>query len=139
MAEPVLIVDRSASTRRSLSRQLERIDCVAIEAEGLTQALEIVEKSAFRVALLDLSSLSDQAPVLMRAIRRNRPTAAVILLAGPEHIPLSIQCMRLGAFDDLPVPLDVDLLVSSVRAALAQRDEAATRPEPPTGTIERGE
>ena len=123
----VLLVDRNVSTRRSLARRLERIDCEILEAEGLSQAMEIVGRSEIQVALLSLGCLVEEAPILLRAIKRVRPDTAVILLAGPEHIHLSIQCMKLGAFDELPVPLDVDRLVSRVADALARAPHGGVR------------
>jgi len=127
MGHAVLLVDRNVSTRRSLARRLERIDYEILEAEGLSQALEIVDRSPIQVALLNLGCLAEEAPVLLRAINRVRPDTAVILLAGPEHIHLSIQCMKLGAFDELPVPLDVDRLVSRVADALDRSSEGGVR------------
>jgi len=122
MERAILLVDRSPSTRRSLARRLLQIDCEILEADGLSQALELVGRSAFRVAILDLGSLAEKAPVLLGAIKRARPNAAVILLAGPEHIHISIQCMKLGAFEEVPVPLDVDRLLSTVTDALRRSD-----------------
>lgn len=89
-----------------------------IEAEGLGEARYAASDNEIDVALIDLRSLGPEALVAFQAVKRFSPGAEIILLTSPEHIALSIKGMKLGAFDDLMSPVDVDDLFGRVRHAL---------------------
>ena len=94
-----------------------------MEAVGLAEAQKEVQNCAVDVALLDLRSLREEALVLLGVIRNIHPDAQIILLSGPEHIGLCIRGMKQGAFDDLMIPVDVELLMSRILAARKRAKE----------------
>ena len=113
----VLIVDTDSLSRTSLSTRLKSNGFQAVEAENLFEAEQAVQDRDVDVVLLDIRKLKGRALRLLQSIKSARPKAEVILLTGPDQIGLSIQGMKLGAFDDLTAPFDVALLLARISAA----------------------
>jgi len=81
------------------------------------------------VVLLDVREIKEEGLILLRKIKSRSPLTEVILLTAPGQIALSIQGMKLGAFDDLLVPVDIDVLT-------AKLDEAAGRKRQNQGALQ---
>jgi len=114
----ILIVDADALTRGSVTKKLKQRGCTVIEARDLVQANQILRDYTIDVAVIDLVSLQKEALVVLQMLKHVQPRAEAILLTAPEHIALSIKGMKLGAFDDLMVPVDVEALLAKICAAL---------------------
>jgi len=118
MSVNILIIDSEFHTRRSLCHQLVQRGCNVSEAGGLSDSYQHFQSDRFDVALVALSSLKEEALLVIQNIKNNWLESEIILLTQHEHIALSIQGMKLGAFDDIMVPIDVEELLSKIRAAL---------------------
>jgi len=114
MEETVLIVDRHDATRRSLRNRLKGLGFRVAEAGGVDAAQSVLAHGDVQVQVVDLASLGDSGLLLITPTRQPE----TILLSRPEQVPLSIRGMKLGAFEDLPVPIDIDILRRSIRSAL---------------------
>ena len=77
------------------------------------------------MALVALSDLKEEALLLIKNIKSNWPETEVIILTGRGDLALSIQAMKLGAFDDITVPIDVEALLSKIQAAIEKKDSRA--------------
>jgi DNA-binding NtrC family response regulator len=131
MGKTVLIVDRHEATRRSLRYRLRDLGFHVVEADGVDAARSVLVGGGIQVQVVDLASLGDTGLLLISPTRRPE----TILLTRPEHVPLSIRGMKLGAFDDLPLPIDIDILERSIRSALerTERRGRSSHREPPKG------
>ena len=58
---------------------------------------------------------------MIQNIKTDWPETEIIILADQGHLALSIQGMKLGAFDDIMVPINVEALLSKIRAALKKK------------------
>jgi DNA-binding NtrC family response regulator len=117
----ILLVDRDDLTRQSLARRLRQRGCHMLEADGLSETQVMETRRALDVAIVDLDSLEEEGLAVVRALRKRRPGCRIIVLVSARETSLSIQAMRLGAFDDQTHPVDVELLLSRIRRALASR------------------
>ena len=97
--------------------------CAATTKEEIAQALS---SGPIDVALLGLGGLRRQGLALLSLIKTERPETEVILMTTPEMLQLSIEGMKLGAFDDIQVPYDIDLLCTKIRNA--RKDDDKDRP-----------
>ena len=57
---------------------------------------------------------------LQQELTRRNSTVPVIVVTGHGDVPLAVTAMRAGAFDFLEKPYDDDVLLDSIRRALAQ-------------------
>ena len=117
MSVNILIIDSEFLTSRSLSQQLVQRGCSVSEADGLVQANQKIRSRRFDVALVALGSLKEEALLVIQNIKNNCPETEIIILTQQEYLSLSIQGMKLGAFDDIMVPIDVEELLSKISAA----------------------
>jgi len=135
MDDTVLIVDREEATRRSLRQRLSGQGFNVVDADGVDSARTVIVNQAVQVLVVDLASLGDAGLHLLSIARQQRPGTETILLTRPEQVPLSIRGMKLGAFEDLRVPIDIEVLRKSIVAAL---DQAGRRTDPQCRKHRRG-
>ena len=69
--------------------------------------------------------MSNQAK---ETIRKSRSHAEVILMNSSDQIPLSIEGMKLGAFNDYLFPLDFELFVSGIQEAADKKRQKEKKP-----------
>ena len=56
---------------------------------------------------------------LMRMIRQLFPQINIITMNSGDQLDLSIESMRLGAYDDFLIPFDLDALMDCIRGVAA--------------------
>jgi two-component system response regulator AtoC len=112
----LLIVDDDATLLDALDMvlgdQFKIFSCLSAE-----NALEELEKRPFSIALCDvhLSGLSGEA--LLATIKTNWPGTEVIMITGGKDLQTAVRCMRLGAYDYIAKPLDIEDLKAVVKRA----------------------
>ncbi len=129
MAINLLIIEADAPFRLNLSRRLRLERYRVFEAEQQADARRILERKKIDVALLGLNGLKKQGLLLLERIKEIRPLTEVIIINTLEHLSLSIEGMKLGAFDDLFLPLDLDSLIERIQEAykLKKRKERVNK------------
>jgi DNA-binding NtrC family response regulator len=121
MKARVLLVDEDEAARHSLVSWLVRKGCRAFPAADPAEAWQCLQARPVDVVVVSAQRDGQGALSLLRDIKRVRPETEVILVTGPGQIPLSIQAMKSGAFDDLAAPVDVDALSARIEAAFKKR------------------
>lgn len=124
MTPRVLIMETDALSRGSLGSWLKRHGCQVFEADHPMEARRILQEEGVDVVLLSLNDYGTDSLSIIRGLRHSSKDAAFILLTHPQNIRLSIEGMKLGAFDALTVPVDVDLLVERISDACSGRRKA---------------
>ncbi len=128
MKPEVLIIDQEGLLRQRLSGRLQQEGCRVFEAESGSEAEDIACRRDIDVVLLDLGHLKRDAFGLLQQIKHIRPGAEIILLNSGDDIHLSIEGMKLGAFDDIFPPFDLAVISSRVTAAWKKK-EKTLKPE----------
>ncbi len=127
MPPKILIVDTDPLTRSSLASWLTRRGCAVDTADHRIEALKLVQGHEVDVILLELGGRGEESLLALKSLKKASPTTEIILLTGPEDIGISIKGMKLGAFDDLLVPVNGELLLSRVQAAFEKRHKIHSR------------
>lgn len=117
MEATVLIIEKTALMRRSLSWEMERGGWQVLAANDRSEALQAVRDNDIDVVLLSLTGFEHEALRIFETIKDVSPLTEIILLTGPGQISLAIQGMKLGAFDDILVPFNLESLLSQVQKA----------------------
>jgi len=76
------------------------------------------------VVLLSLNDFQKESMVLIKMIKKVRPAVQVITINSGDEISLSIEGMKLGVFDDLLMPLDLDALILRIQEAFQAKKAA---------------
>ncbi|OIP00667.1 MAG: response regulator [Bacteroidetes bacterium CG2_30_33_31] len=113
----ILIIDDEAPIRRTLSEILEyekyKVSSAAEGAEGLDMML----KDTFDLILCDIKMpRMDGIEVLQKSFEIS--DCPIVMISGHGNIETAVECIKLGAFDFITKPLDLNRLLITVRNAL---------------------
>jgi len=120
----ILIVDDEPGIRRSLGESLSEEGYAVLKAERGEQALELLENSdpdSIHLMLLDVWLPGIDGLETLQRAKTLRPELPVVMISGHGNIDTAMQSTRLGAFDFLEKPVDLDRLLLVVSNALKQR------------------
>jgi DNA-binding NtrC family response regulator len=113
----VLVVDDEPAIVEALELVLgeehQLVTCGTAE-----EALERLDRRPFSVALCDINLPGASGESLLAAIKASWPGTEVVMITGGGDVQTAVRCMRLGAYDYITKPWDVDELRTVVfRAA----------------------
>ena len=114
----ILIVDDERPIRRTLREILEYEDYDIEEAEDGEQALAMLRKGRYDLALLDGKMPKVDGLDVLRTARDEGLDTPVIMLSGHGTIETAVEATRRGAFDFLEKPPDLNRLLVTIRNAL---------------------
>ena len=106
----ILVIDDDASLRRTLRTSLEVMGHQAAEARDGSQALELLDRRPFEMALLDLRLAQEQGLDLLPRLLGLAPGLHVVVVTAYATIETAVEAMRRGAFDYLPKPFTPEQL-----------------------------
>ena len=118
----VLVTDDQDSVRDLLAAVL-RGEGYAVEAAVTgEQALALMEREAFALVLLDLALPGMSGMDVLARARALQGDAQFLVLTGHGSVRSAVEAMRLGAFDYLNKPVDIDELLLTAARALGEAD-----------------
>ena len=124
----LLIVDDEPKMVKYLSRRLVNRGYKVRTAFSGQEALAAIENSPFAVILLDIMMPGMNGIETLKRILETTPTAAVILLTGHLSEQIAAEGKKLGAFDLVMKPFDLNELIGKIDlAARYQCQENAVR------------
>lgn len=116
----VLIVDDEKHTREGLQRALENEFDVYL-AEDAEKALNLLQAEHFDLMLADLRMPGmDGLQLLKRALALSRPPICILMTAYGTY-ETGVEAMKLGAYDCLSKPVNLDELEVKIKKALRSR------------------
>jgi putative two-component system response regulator len=117
----ILIADDELSVRDILSQRLmgENYECT-IASNG-DSALRKLNARQFDLALLDIRMPGKSGIDVLKAIQVSCPDTAVIMITAIADIETAINAMKLGAYDYIIKPADLNILMVSIDRALDKR------------------
>jgi two-component system response regulator RegA len=132
----VLIVEDDAPYRRALARALSREGFVALDVEGVEEAIALLQTRSPDLAVVDLKLVDGSGIDVLLAIAERAPNCRTVLLTGFGSIPSTVEAMRAGAVDVRTKPISTPELVEVLRQA--ERGVADSQdPENTLGAVER--
>ncbi len=114
----ILVVDDEESVRWALRKALERagyrVDLVADGAGGLKAS----EDPGVDLILLDVRLPARDGLDVLREIRKRRPDLPVIMMTAYGTLQVAVEAMKLGAYDYIGKPFDMDEVLLVVEKAI---------------------
>ncbi|MBC7360046.1 MAG: response regulator [Desulfacinum sp.] len=117
----VLLVDDEVEFVSTLAERLEIRGMEVLVASDGEEALRRVEQEPLDVVVLDVRMPGLGGLDVLKRIKEMKPDLPVILLTGHSATRDGIEGMRLGAFDYLMKPLDIETLMAKMKEACAGR------------------
>lgn len=124
----VLVVDDEAGIRSTLGRFLGLLGYHVDQAANGDQALQMLRRSRYDVAVLDIRMPGMDGVELMHRAREIVPALAVVLLTGHATVDSAIAALKARATDYLRKPVALDDIASAVARAL-EAGRPGTRPK----------
>jgi len=113
----LLIVDDEPKMVKYLSRRLVNRGYKVHTASSGQEALIAIENSPFTVILLDVIMPEMNGFETLKRILEMTPTAAVILLTGQQSEQIAAEGKKIGAFDLVMKPFDLNELTEKIDLA----------------------
>lgn len=120
----ILVTDDERGIRNTLKEILEFEDYEVSLAESGTETLEMISKNEFDLLFLDIKMKGIDGIETLRQIRTAGFEFPVIMISGHGTIDIAVEATKMGAFDFLEKPPDLNRLLLTVRNALSQQDLA---------------
>jgi DNA-binding NtrC family response regulator len=119
----ILIIEDEASIRRVLTKILsEENDTYQVEeAEDGVQGLEKIKNFDYDLVLCDIKMPKMDGEELLEAVKKIKPEIPIVMISGHGDMETAINTMRLGAFDYISKPPDLNRLLNTVRNALDKK------------------
>ncbi|MCL1825984.1 MAG: sigma-54 dependent transcriptional regulator [Betaproteobacteria bacterium] len=114
----VLIVDDEEDIRELLELSLLRMGLGADSAGSLAEARELLESAQYRLCLTDMRLPDGDGLSLVEHIQRHRPNLPVAVITAFGSIETAIRALKLGAFDFVTKPIELQVLRELVHHAL---------------------
>lgn len=123
----ILIIEDEAAIRRVLTRILteENPAYQVLEAEDGQKGLELIKKEDLDLVLCDIKMPKMDGMEVLQAARQLQPDLAFVMISGHGDLDTAVNSMRLGAFDYISKPPDLNRLLNTVRNALERNQLVA--------------
>lgn len=119
----ILIIEDEAAIRRVLGKILsEENDTYKVdEAEDGIQGLEKIKNEDYDLVLCDIKMPKMDGVEVLEAVKKLKPEIPFVMISGHGDLETAINTMRLGAFDYISKPPDLNRLLNTVRNALDRK------------------
>jgi DNA-binding response OmpR family regulator len=123
----VLLVDDEEEFAATLAERLELRGFQVATANDGEEALRLVQTDPPEVVVLDVRMPGLGGMDVLRKMRSDHAHIPVILLTGLGSTTEGIEGMRLGAFDFLMKPVQIEALIEKIRDAAGQSDDRVAK------------
>jgi DNA-binding response OmpR family regulator len=121
----VLLVDDEKAFVDTLAQRLSMRELIVDKVYDGEQALSYIQKMDPDVIVLDLKMPGLHGIEVLREIKKIKHEIQVIILTGHGTDKDEEEAKKLGGFDFLRKPADIDLLISKIKEAFMEKFERA--------------
>ncbi len=113
----ILIIDDEKSIRRALKEILEFEDFEVDEAEDGKQGLDKATSQYYDLIFCDIKMPKMDGMEVLAALQKEKVDSPVIMISGHGNIETAVEAIKLGAFDFIEKPLDLNRILVTIRNA----------------------
>ncbi|MGD9124969.1 MAG: response regulator, partial [Desulfarculaceae bacterium] len=117
----VLVVDDELGMRESIGAWLQKEGYRPVKAASGEEALALMEKESFELALVDIKMPGMDGLELLNHIKAHYPETLVVIITAYGSIESSVRAMKEGAADYLLKPFDPEQLILLLEKISTQR------------------
>jgi two-component system nitrogen regulation response regulator NtrX len=120
----ILLIEDEAAIRRVLLKILtEESNSYEVEeaADGL-EGIEKIKDQDYDLILCDIKMPKMDGVEVLEAVKKVKPEIPVVMISGHGDLDTAVNTMRLGAFDYISKPPDLNRLLNTVRNALDRKE-----------------
>ena len=119
----ILIIEDEASIRRVLVKILteENEQYQVFEAEDGLIGTEMIKNEDFDLVLCDIKMPKLDGVEVLEAVKKIKPEIPMVMISGHGDLDTAVNTMRMGAFDYISKPPDLNRLLNTIRNALDRK------------------
>ena len=123
----ILVIEDEAAIRRVLVKILteENDQYEVTEAENGLEGLEQLRAADYDLVLCDIKMPKMDGVEVLEEGRKSKPETPFIMISGHGDLDTAVNTMRMGAFDYISKPPDLNRLLTTVRNALDRKELVA--------------
>lgn len=120
----ILVIEDEAAIRRVLVKILsEENEAYKVdEAEDGLLGIEKIKNEDFDLILCDIKMPKMDGVEVLEAVKKIKPEIPIVMISGHGDLDTAVNTMRLGAFDYISKPPDLNRLLNTVRNALDRKE-----------------
>ncbi|MDH7444464.1 sigma-54-dependent transcriptional regulator [Aquimarina sp. 2201CG14-23] len=120
----ILVIEDEAAIRRVLVKILsEESDKYEVfEAEDGLVGIEKIKNEDYDLVLCDIKMPKMDGVEVLEAVKKIKPEIPMVMISGHGDLDTAVNTMRLGAFDYISKPPDLNRLLNTVRNALDRKE-----------------
>ena len=115
--ERVLLVDDEADFTENMTTLLEMREYRVSAVDSGAEAIRVLEEEEFDVVVLDLKMPGMDGIATLEEIGKMGLFCQVLVLTGHGSVDTALEAMKLGAYDYLAKPCEIDELVEKIEEA----------------------
>ncbi|MDL1973697.1 MAG: response regulator [Deltaproteobacteria bacterium] len=113
----MLLVDDEDDFRITLANRLKLRKIDITDAASGSEAINLVKEKSFDVAVIDVKMPGIDGIETLAEIKKIDPSIEVIMLTGHASIESGMESMKIGAYDYVMKPCDIDELLTKTADA----------------------
>ena len=113
----ILIIDDERSIRNSLKEILVDEGYDVDLAENGAQGCEMADKEKYSVIFCDIKMPEMDGLEVLEKLHKMGVDAAIVMISGHGDINVAVECIKKGAFDFIPKPLDLNRILITIKNA----------------------
>lgn len=121
MEDKILIVDDEEAVRHILDKRLSMEGYFCKTSNNGKEALEHFYKESFSLIISDIKMPEMNGIELLKRVKAIHPKMKMIMVTAYPEIEMAVEAMKFGAYDFLIKPVDLELVVLSVKRALESK------------------
>ena len=129
MSKKILVIEDDQSMRwvldKSLSREGYNVTSAADGRSGISAAFEVLPD----LVILDILMPDIDGLTVLRKLKESHPQLPVLIITAQNIMTHAVEAMRRGAYDYLPKPFDINVLLERVDRGLAQVEAVQSQRE----------
>ncbi|RLC18629.1 MAG: response regulator [Deltaproteobacteria bacterium] len=120
----IMLVDDEVPLVETMAKRLATRNFEIIKAFSAEEGLEkLKDNQNLDVIVLDIKMPGMDGIEALKKIKKQTPLVEIIMLTGNATIESAIDAMKLGAYDFLMKPFDIEELAGKVEAAAKKKQE----------------
>lgn len=120
----ILLIEDEAAIRRVLFKILseESKDYLVEQAEDGLEGINKIKENDYDLVLCDIKMPKMDGVEVLEAVKKLKPEIPMVMISGHGDLDTAVNTMRLGAFDYISKPPDLNRLLNTVRNALDKKN-----------------
>ena len=121
----ILIIEDEAAIRRVLKKIIseESKQYEVFEAEDGVQGIDLIKENDYDLVLCDIKMPKMDGVDVLKYSKKIKPELPFLMISGHGDLEIAVNTMRIGAFDYIAKPPDLNRLLNAVRNALDKKEE----------------